>query len=153
MTPEDQFPDAPTEEAQAVALRESIRESPVAGSSLQVTFPQPDTIVVTVSGTVDPETVEKLETILWPQPSSTTRLVVIDLSTMYLLNVPDLQLLTHAHMLIQARGGTLRVVTSNSAVQEALHAAGLHALLECHSTIHTALARAAAIPGCPHQDN
>ncbi|MER6987727.1 STAS domain-containing protein [Saccharopolyspora hirsuta] len=151
MTPENRTPEARTENAQAVALRETIEGRPPAGPSVQATFPRPDTVVITVSGTVDAETVEKLETILWPQPTSTTRLVVVDLSTMYLLNVPDLQLLTHAHMLTQTRGGTLRIVTSNRAVQDALQAAGLHALLECHDTIHTALAPTAAPPDDPHR--
>ncbi|MER7077894.1 STAS domain-containing protein [Saccharopolyspora kobensis] len=132
-------------------LRESIREKSSAGPSVQATFPRPDTVVITVSGTVDAETVEKLETILWPQPTSTARLVVVDLSTMYLLNVPDLQLLTHAHMLAQARGATLRVVTSNLAIQDALQAAGLQALLECHNSLHAALAPTTATPDSPHR--
>ncbi|MER5389267.1 STAS domain-containing protein [Saccharopolyspora sp. NPDC002686] len=151
MTPENRTPGPRTEEAQAVVVRESIRKRPSPGPSVQATFPRPDAVVITVSGTVDVETVDKLETILWPQPTSMTRLVVVDLSTMYLLNVPDLQLLTHAHMLVQARGGTLRVVTSNRAVQEALQAAGLHALLECHSTIDTALTPTTAPPGGSHR--
>ncbi|MCI2423436.1 STAS domain-containing protein [Saccharopolyspora sp. K220] len=135
---EHRVPGSLADEAPEVALHDSISKAPA--PSVQVSFPRPDTIVVAVSAPVDRDTVDKLETMLFPQPPSAARLVIVDLTNMYELNVPDLQLLTYAHMLTQARGGTLRVVAANRAIQEALHAAGLNALLECHATIQTALA-------------
>ncbi|TWF95581.1 STAS domain-containing protein [Saccharopolyspora dendranthemae] len=107
--------------------------------SVQVSFPNADAIVVAVTAPVDQETVAQLETMLWPQPASTARSVVVDLTKMRFLDVPDLQLLTYAHMLVQARGGALHVVADDLAVQEALRASGLHVLLECHTTMSEAL--------------
>ncbi|MEV4731801.1 STAS domain-containing protein [Saccharopolyspora sp. NPDC049426] len=126
------------------ALHDTTGKAPAA--SVQVTFPRPDAVVATVSAPVDRDTVDQLETMLWPQPTSTARLVVVDLTDVSVLDVPDLQLLTHAHMLAHARGGALHVVVASEAVQDALHAAGLRALLECHATVADALAATTTNP-------
>jgi len=142
MTRDRQVPGSLIDEAPVVTLHESIGEAPV--PSVHVSFPRPGAIVVAVNAPVDRGTVAELETMLWPEPASGAALVVVDLTGMYVLDVPDLQLLTYAHMLIHARGGALRVVAANRAIRDALHAAGLHALLECHATVQDALAPVAA---------
>jgi anti-anti-sigma factor len=138
MTLQSRVPGPLVDEAPEGPPHDTVRKA--AASSVQVSFPRPDTIIVAVSAPVDRDAVGELETMLSPQPPSAAGLVIVDLTNMHLLDVPDLQLLTYAHMLTHARGGTLRVVAANRAVQEALHAAGLHALLECHATIQDALA-------------
>ncbi len=60
------------------SLHDTIGKAPAA--SVQVTFPRPDAVVATVSAPVDRDTVDQLETMLWPQPTSTARLVVVDLT-------------------------------------------------------------------------
>lgn len=134
MTVESRVPGSLVDEAPVL---EPVPTAPA--PSVQVSFPNPDAIVVSVTAPVDQETVGKLETMLWPQPTSTARSVIVDLTKVRLLDVPDLQLLTYAHMLAQARGGALRVVADDLAVQEALRASGLHVLLECHTTMGEAL--------------
>ncbi|GAB3680406.1 STAS domain-containing protein [Saccharopolyspora tripterygii] len=134
MTVESRVPGSLVDEAPSA---EPVVKAPA--PSVQVSFPNPAAIVVAVTAPVDQETVAQLETMLWPQPTSTARSVIVDLTKMRLLDVPDLQLLTYAHMLVQARGGALRVVVDDLAVQEALRASGLHVLLECHATLGEAL--------------
>lgn len=142
MTLERQVPGFPIDEAPTVVLHETIGQA--AAPSVQVSFPRPDVVVVAVSASVDRETVDELESMLWPESATGAGLVVVDLTTMYVLDVPDLQLLTYAHMLTHARGGVLRVVAANRAVRDALHAAGLDVLVECHGSIQEALAPVAA---------
>lgn len=138
MNLERQVSGFPIEEAQTVVLQESIGDVPA--PSVQVSFPRSDVVVVAVSTSVDRETVDELESMLWPEPASAAGLVIVDLTNMYVLDVPDLQLLTYAHMLTHARGGAVRVVAANRAVRDALHAAGLHVLVECHGSVQEALA-------------
>lgn len=95
--------------------------------------------VLTLAGEIDHHTRDQLHRAL--DVTGTTRpRIVIDLGRVTFMDSSGVNILIAAYQAITAAGGWLRLAAPTDSVQTVLTIVGINDIIECHPTLHQALA-------------
>lgn len=97
--------------------------TPTTGIALRLSRPTSASIVVNVTGELDAGTAPRLHEVLAPHLSSTTDIVIFDLSGLRFPGVVGLELLVHTRRRAASRAMTICIVDGPVCVERALRAA------------------------------
>ncbi|MBK0866935.1 STAS domain-containing protein [Saccharopolyspora sp. HNM0986] len=93
-----------------VPTQEHAEQASAQGLSIDVTRPDPGTIVLSARGEIDSHTVQRLHELMWHRLASCSEVVVLDLSAITYCNTSGLRLLEQCRLRAEERDISLRVV-------------------------------------------
>jgi anti-anti-sigma factor len=109
---------------------------------VRVTYPDSESVVLSVGGQLDAAGLPRLHQVLWPRVMAAVGTLVVDLTAVEFLGIAGLDLLNQARLQATERGLALRLVVSGHEVCHAVHVAGLAPW--CRASLAEALTEASS---------